>query len=451
MARQVGVDLDFSLVAQILNARLHNVTTSQRTSLGNSLTGSNTGLVVYDTDEKQIYTWDGSQFIPTKVQGAMVYKGAHTSLTTAPANPDIGFTYVFTGTAGTLTWVGQTFSPYADIDHGDVLIYRGADNWDIIEGNDGSSANYFTNIAVTGQNTVVADQANDTLTLVAGTNVAITTDDVTDTITISNTFVATNAFGIVTGDTGTATADLPTDTLAITGGTGIGTAATDTPDGLVITNTDTGSAAITAHEAAADPHPQYTTTAEAAAAAPVQSVAAGTGISVNQTTGNVTVTNADRGSTAVATHEAAADPHPQYATDPEVRALIKVHRNIFLWPGSGAPSSPADTARWGEWHGAITDSTGTRTFNVTTDGTANGPPIFANLAACIPQVTCVRDTDLNNESPWAHIRRIEDNRRVVVQVKKSNTGPVILLGSYSGNLNNDNPVTVYLTMKGVLA
>ena len=136
MAKQVGVDLDFSLVAQILNARLHNVTTAQRTSLGNSLTGSNTGLVVYDTDENQIYTWDGSQFLPTKVQGAMVYKGTHTSLTTAPANPEIGFTYVFTGTSGTLTWAGQTFSPDADIEHGDILIYRGTDIWDIIEGND---------------------------------------------------------------------------------------------------------------------------------------------------------------------------------------------------------------------------------------------------------------------------------------------------------------------------
>lgn len=35
--------------------------------------------------------------------------------------------------------------------------------------------------------------------------------------------------------------------------------------------------AIAAHIAAADPHPQYTTTAEAAAAAPVQSVAGLTG------------------------------------------------------------------------------------------------------------------------------------------------------------------------------
>ena len=61
---------------------------------------------------------------------------------------------------------------------------------------------------------------------------------------------------------------------------------------------------VIAHEAAADPHPQYTTTAEASAAAPVQSVAAGTGISVNATTGNVTVTNA--GVTSVSVNGGAA-------------------------------------------------------------------------------------------------------------------------------------------------
>ena len=46
-------------------------------------------------------------------------------------------------------------------------------------------ANSFTTIAVAGQNNLLADSNNDTLTLVAGTNVTITTDDTTDTITIS--------------------------------------------------------------------------------------------------------------------------------------------------------------------------------------------------------------------------------------------------------------------------
>jgi len=47
--------------------------------------------------------------------------------------------------------------------------------------------NSFGTISVSGQSDVVADQANDTLTLVAGTNVSITTNDTTDTITINST------------------------------------------------------------------------------------------------------------------------------------------------------------------------------------------------------------------------------------------------------------------------
>lgn len=45
--------------------------------------------------------------------------------------------------------------------------------------------NTFSNIAVSGQTTVSADTTVDTLTLVAGTNVTITTDALTDTITIN--------------------------------------------------------------------------------------------------------------------------------------------------------------------------------------------------------------------------------------------------------------------------
>lgn len=47
--------------------------------------------------------------------------------------------------------------------------------------------NLFSTIAVSGQSNVVADSTSDTLTLVAGTNVTITTDASTDTITIAAT------------------------------------------------------------------------------------------------------------------------------------------------------------------------------------------------------------------------------------------------------------------------
>lgn len=52
-------------------------------------------------------------------------------------------------------------------------------------GGGGGSQNVFSTIAVSGQNDIVADATTDTLTFVGGTNVTITTDDSTDTITIN--------------------------------------------------------------------------------------------------------------------------------------------------------------------------------------------------------------------------------------------------------------------------
>lgn len=45
--------------------------------------------------------------------------------------------------------------------------------------------NIFKNVAVAGQSTVVADTTNDTLTLVAGNNITLTTDALTDSVTIA--------------------------------------------------------------------------------------------------------------------------------------------------------------------------------------------------------------------------------------------------------------------------
>ena len=52
----------------------------------------------------------------------------------------------------------------------------------------GSSQSIFKNIAVSGQSTVVAETNDDTLTLVAGNAIAITTNASTDTVTIASTY-----------------------------------------------------------------------------------------------------------------------------------------------------------------------------------------------------------------------------------------------------------------------
>ena len=63
----------------------------------------------------------------------------------------------------------------------------------------------FPTIAVSGQSSIVADSTADTLTLAAGTNIAITTNATTDTITIATSGLGTAAIE----DTGTSGATIP--------------------------------------------------------------------------------------------------------------------------------------------------------------------------------------------------------------------------------------------------
>jgi len=104
----------------------------------------------------------------------------------------------------------------------------------------GSASNSFETIAVAGQSSVVADSGTDTLTLVAGTGITITTDAGADSVTITNSATGANAFGnvAVAGQT-TVAADSTGDTLTLVAGTGV-TLTTDAgTDSITITNSVT--------------------------------------------------------------------------------------------------------------------------------------------------------------------------------------------------------------------
>ena len=100
-------------------------------------------------------------------------------------------------------------------------------------GGGGGGGNAFGTVAVAGQNSVVADQSNDSLNLIAGDGISLTTNSSNDSITITSTSAGNN-FINVSGDTGTATADTATDTLTIAGGTNITTAANSSTDTITI-------------------------------------------------------------------------------------------------------------------------------------------------------------------------------------------------------------------------
>jgi len=67
---------------------------------------------------------------------------------------------------------------------------RGDNTWATVSEGGGAASDSFTTIAIAGQNPVVAESATDTLTLVAGTGITLTTNASTDTVTITSTLPA---------------------------------------------------------------------------------------------------------------------------------------------------------------------------------------------------------------------------------------------------------------------
>jgi hypothetical protein len=128
---------------------------------------------------------------------------------------------------------------------GQVLKYNGT-NWyngqDDIGAGGSPPSNSFSVIAVSGQNNVVAASPTDTLTFVAGSNITITTDSVTDAITISaspqGTPTLPNSFGSIriTGQAD-AIADVPEDVLTLVAGSGISLTTDANTDSVTIAAT----------------------------------------------------------------------------------------------------------------------------------------------------------------------------------------------------------------------
>lgn len=124
-----------------------------------------------------------------------------------PQNPQINDVY----TSGTTTWQWN----------GSV--------WNVVAASSSISVpNGFGKVAVAGQNTVNSNTSNDTLNLIAGSNITISTSDISDSITINSSgggeVAEQNLWATISADSGATTANTTTDTLTIAGGTGISTA-----------------------------------------------------------------------------------------------------------------------------------------------------------------------------------------------------------------------------------
>lgn len=114
-----------------------------------------------------------------------------------------------------------------------------SDHWTKLEGISAGAEvnqNAFSNIAVAGQTTVAADSKTDTLTLIAGANVTITTNATNDEVTISsNGGGSTNSFQtIAVSGQSSVVADSATDTLTLIAGSNVTLTTNATNDEITI-------------------------------------------------------------------------------------------------------------------------------------------------------------------------------------------------------------------------
>lgn len=175
-----GTGIDTSVVESPTQTFTYTVTHEDTSSLSGT----------YGTEGIQSVTVDG--------MGHVTGVTTNTYLTSTTQSKDFG-TVIVTDNDSGYTWQ-DTGSLSADIvgdtvtfvsDGGiEVNIDPTADAIQFVNSDKGSSQSIFKNIAVSGQNTVTAEINDDTVTLVAGDYISITTDSATDTITIGTTGIS---------------------------------------------------------------------------------------------------------------------------------------------------------------------------------------------------------------------------------------------------------------------
>ena len=133
-------NLDLVKVAQLINARAHNVTDAEMTALAATLGADNKGLFVYNTEQEALYVWDGVEFDRQAIDiaGDIIFRGV-----IALADYDVDPAFLIAGSqyaaadAGTLDFPSvTTYIPSAVVEAGDQILFTAPDTVYIIQRND---------------------------------------------------------------------------------------------------------------------------------------------------------------------------------------------------------------------------------------------------------------------------------------------------------------------------
>ena len=147
------------------------------------------------------------------------------------------------GGSGAIT-IAADDSTQQEIGAGEVFSILGGDGIGTSTDAEGAltitnTANAFSTVAITGQDSIVAETISDTLNIVAGTNIILETNASTDTVTISAASGAsTNSFATISvSGQASVVADSSTDTLTFVAGSGISLTTNSVSDEITITST----------------------------------------------------------------------------------------------------------------------------------------------------------------------------------------------------------------------
>lgn len=175
-----------------------NVTTALGyTPLNSNLKGAASGLAELDSSGK-VPSSQLPSYVDDTIEGTYVSTTSFKNTSDTVITGETGKIYVDTTTNKTYRWSGSAYveiSASLALGETSSTAYRGDRGKTAYDHSQAAHApsnaeknqNAFSNIAVSGQTTVAADTTTDTLTLVAGSNVTITTDATNDKVTISAT------------------------------------------------------------------------------------------------------------------------------------------------------------------------------------------------------------------------------------------------------------------------